>query len=80
MERARPRRGGPESSAANTQDAARLGFPYTERHQVNQAWRTALRATRTWRVGSGHALPTTKAAWFGGGLAGMSNPTQPLFN
>ena len=43
MERTRPRLGGPESSAANTQDTARLGVPYTGGFQLTVDWR------RTWR-------------------------------
>ena len=79
MERARPRLGGPESSEANTQDAARLGVPYTGGAQINQDWRAALRKLEAWRVGSGHTRITAKAAWFGGGMAGEQNPTIPLF-
>ena len=67
MERTQPKLGGLESGAASTQDTARLGVPYTGGAQSNQDWRAALRATRTWRVGSGHTLPTAEAAWFGGG-------------
>jgi len=35
MEVARPRLGGPESGAANTQDTARLGVPYTGGAPIN---------------------------------------------
>ena len=53
-------------------------LPYTGGAQSNQDWRAALRATRTWRVGSGHTLPTTKAAWFGGGWPGGVTPPSPF--
>lgn len=53
---------------------------FTHTSQTTGDWRAALRATRTWRVGSGHTLPTAKAAWFGGGLAGVQDPTLPLFS
>jgi hypothetical protein len=43
MEVARPRLGGPESGAANTQDTARLGVPYTGGTQITVDWRTVLR-------------------------------------
>ena len=63
----RPRLGGPESSAANTQDTARLGVPYTGGAQITVDWRTALRGLGAWRVGSCHARTTAKAVWSGGG-------------
>jgi hypothetical protein len=79
MDMARPRLGGSESSAVNTQDAARLGVPDTGGAQITRDWRAALRGLETWRVGSDHTRTTAKAAWVGGGLAGEQNPTIPLF-
>ena len=73
MEMARPRLGGPESSAANTQDAARLGVPYTEGAQINQDWRAALRATRPWQAGTIQAQPPLKAGWTWG-VARLKRP------
>jgi hypothetical protein len=40
---------------------------FTGGAQITGDWRTALRATRTWRVGSSHTQTTAEAAWFGGG-------------
>jgi hypothetical protein len=74
MERTQPNLGGPESGEANTQDAARLGVPYTGGAQINQDWRAALRGLEAWRVGSGHTRTTAKAAWFGAGWTGCVRP------
>ena len=78
MEMTQPKLGGPESSAANTQDTARLGVPYTGGAQITGDWRAALRSLEAWQAGSGHTRSTAKAAWFGGG-GWEAEPHPPPF-
>ena len=56
----------------------RLGAAWRWRGQNSVEWRAALRGLEAWRVGSGHARTTAKAAWFGGGGPGGVHPTLPL--
>ena len=57
---ARPRLGGPESGAANTQDTARLGVPYTGGAQITVDWRRIWRWLEAWQAGRSHSLTPFK--------------------
>ena len=70
---------GLEEDIAVAGGAAGWEKPFTHTSQTTGDWRAAWQTHKTRRVGSSHTLPTTKAAWFGGGWPGCVHPTLPLF-